>query len=110
VSETSTSTAVPTSAWPNLLPSSVLKEWAEIVPGAPAVIIQEVINDARHLRRIAWFRLVSAVILFAGSLGVSILCVTTGAAPWGAAASAGAGTVTVVTMLLTGKPPALRGK
>ncbi|MEV4352144.1 hypothetical protein AB0J83_47425 [Actinoplanes sp. NPDC049596] len=85
-------------AWPHLLPPGTIAEWKRVDPNAPAVLLQQITEDARHMRRMAWARLISAVTLFAGSLGVSALFVHTGAAA-GGAVSAGAGTITVVTIL-----------
>jgi hypothetical protein len=94
-------------AWPNLLPPGTIAEWKRVDPNAPAVLLQQIADDARHMRRMAWARLISAVTLFAASLGVSAYFVHSGAA-LGGVASAGTGTITVVTILLTGRPPVPR--
>jgi hypothetical protein len=96
-----------TSAWPGRLPSDAVKEWAAVDPSAPSVLLKEIADDARHIRRIAWARLISAVLLFAGSMALSTYLILTGAA-LGGAVSAGGGTITVVTILLTGRPPSVR--
>jgi hypothetical protein len=96
-------------AWPNLLPPGTIAEWKKVDPAAPAVLLQQITEDAKHMRRMAWARLVSAVLLFAGSSGLSAYFVYSGTAV-GGAVSAGAGTITVVTILLTGRPPAPRRK
>jgi len=100
-------TTTAASAWPDLLPSSIVKEWAELDPQAPSVLLQEITRDARHLRRMAWARLLSAVTVFGSSLGISAYFAAAQGTPW-SAASAGAGTLVVATILLTGRPPALR--
>jgi ABC-type enterochelin transport system permease subunit len=90
-----------------MLPPDVVKEWAKVHKQAPEILLQEIANDARHLRRMAWARLISAVTLFGGSMALSAFFVASDAAV-GGAISAGGGTISVVTILLTGKPPALR--
>jgi hypothetical protein len=79
-------------------------------PEAPGILLEQIKLDARHLRQMAWARLICAVALFGGSLGLSAYFVAVEAAGWGAVSAAGGGTVTVVAMLLTGRPPALRSK
>ena len=101
-SEPTTQTA---SAWPNLLPTEAIKAWAEISKDAPDILLQEITNDARHLRRMAWARLVAAFVLFGTSLAVSAYFLANGAGPWQAATVGGGATITVVTLLLTGRPP-----
>jgi hypothetical protein len=95
--------------WPNLLPPGVLAEWKKADPEAPKVLLREVAADAKFLRRMAWARLISAVLLFAGSLALSAYFVHQQAII-GGTITAGAGTMTVVTILLTGRPPVPRRK
>src|SRR5687768_3084443 len=96
------------SAWPGLLPAKVVKEWAEIHHDAPMILLNEIASDARHMRRIAWVRLGAACVLWAGSMVLSVFLVQA-ASPTGGAISTGGGTLTVATILLTGRrPPSLR--
>jgi len=105
---TSTQTAAQT-AWPGLLPPGILAEWKKADPEAPKVLLQEIADDARFMRKMAWARLLFAVFLFAGSLALSAYFISADAVGAGAI-SVGAGTITVVTILLTGKPPGLAGR
>jgi hypothetical protein len=101
------SSPMTSTAWPGLLPPGALAEWKEADENAPAILLQQITQDAKHVRQMAWARLISAVLLFAGSLALSAYFVHSQAIT-GGAVSAGAGTITVVTILLTGKPPVPR--
>ncbi|TCB89425.1 hypothetical protein E0H26_27850 [Micromonospora zingiberis] len=91
-------------AWPSLLPPGVIAEWKKVDPEAPKVLLEQIAADAKFMRRMAWSRLAAAVLLFAGSLALSAYFVQTQAVETGTV-TAGAGTITVVTILLTGRPP-----
>ena len=93
-------------AWPALIHSASLKELMELGPGAKKVLLEQIAEDARFVRRMAWARLFAAIGLFLASLALSAFFVSAGAVT-GAAVSAGSGSITVVTILLTGRPPSL---
>ncbi|GIF01009.1 hypothetical protein [Paractinoplanes rishiriensis] len=92
-----------TSAWPGLLPAGTVKQLAEIDPASTAVLLAEIAQDARHARRMAWARLAAAVLIFGASLALSAHFVGAGISA-GGMVSVGGGTLTVVTLLLTGGP------
>ena len=96
------------SGWPGLLPPETLKEWRKIDPEFPGRLLTQIENDACHLRRMAWARLVAGVVLFAASLAVSALYVLHGAAPYGAAS--GLAGASVFAILLTGRPAVRTGR
>lgn len=99
-----TSPVSSSTAWPHLPPPEVVAAWKKVDPAAAKVLLDQIVEDAKFMRRMAWARLVCAVLLFAGSLALSAYFLLMNAIG-GGAVSAGAGTVTVVTILLTGRPP-----
>jgi hypothetical protein len=104
-----TSPVSASTAWPNLLPPEAVAAWKKVHPEAPAMLLQQIVEDAKFVRRMAWARLIAAVLLFAGSLLLSAYFLSLDAAV-GGTISAGAGTITIVTILLTGRPPAPKRK
>ena len=99
-----TSPVSASTAWPNLLPPEAVAAWKKVHPDAPAMLLQQIVEDAKFVRRMAWARLVAAVVLFGGSLSLSAYFLSLNAVG-GGSISAGAGTITIVTILLTGRPP-----
>jgi len=83
--------------------------WREIDDQAPRILLDEIVRDARHIRLMAWARLASALVLMGASLALSAYFVNNGSIVGGGVSVTG-GTLTVVTLLLTGRPPALRQK
>ncbi|MEU4426620.1 hypothetical protein AB0F81_38865 [Actinoplanes sp. NPDC024001] len=103
------SSPMSSTAWPGLLPPGAVAEWKKVDENAPAILLEQIAKDAVHVRRMAWARLILAVLLFAGSLALSTYLIHSQQI-LGGVVSAGAGTMTVVTILLTGKPPVPRRK
>ncbi|MDR7275537.1 hypothetical protein [Catenuloplanes atrovinosus] len=80
---------------------------ADIDPASAAALMAEIAHDARHARRMAWARLVAAILVFGASLALSAYFVGTGISV-GGMVSVGSGTLAVVTILLTGSFPRQR--
>jgi hypothetical protein len=97
-------TTEPTSRYDTLPGAEILKQLQKMEPALRKEIFLYMDKDARHIQKIAWFRMLASLVITLASIAATVYLGKIDA-PWVAGGTAVTSAIVVAVTMITGRPP-----